>query len=590
MTANSAANDKSVISLSVRFFKYLLSVKKSAAASAVLVVLAPIAGVALLWSFKLIADEVLIGGHIELLPVFAAVYLAAAGAKIVIDYVTQWFETSTVQRIMQLLRADAYAYSISLSPGHPDNPGTGDVLTRLRGDVERTEYLIFTGPLSVLADATAALIYTGLLFYLSWPLTVCALLVLPVFVWLSWRIAPAIRQASLVAREAEGHWMTLAEERLEALPMIQAFNAQGREVRSFDHRSNRARGFEVTALMLQAKQSALIETVAALCGMGVLMLGAHQIAQGALTAGALVAFIGATGSLYAPLRALAKASGRFQHAAAGAERVARLLDTPGRVIDKPGAKALGPVKGRLAFNDVSFAYAQGTRVLDGVSLTVEPGETVALVGQSGSGKSTLIRLALRMQDPGEGSVCIDGTNIRDITLSSLRRAAVPVFQDAFVVNGTIARNIFYGAPNAPYIRMTEAARAAFADRFALASAGGYETPVGARGARLSGGQRQRVALARALLANAPILLLDEATAAVDSETEELIQDALERLAGRRTIVTVAHRLSSVRRADRVIVLENGRIVETGTPAQLLSSASRCRELFAAQLINIGQAA
>ncbi len=581
---------QTVIELFKRFSVYLYSVKGPAIASAALVVLAPLAGAALLWSFKLIIDEVLVGGRIDLLPTFAAVYVAVVAAKIVLEYATQWYEYTAVQRILQVLRTDLYAHSISLTPGHPDNPGTADVLTRLRGDADRTEYLIYTGPLSVLADGTAALVYAGLLFYLSWPLTLCALTVLPFFIWLSWRLAPAIRKASLVSREAESHWMTLAEERLEALPMIQSFGAHEAEAAAFDRRNDRARAYEVMALMLRAKQSVLIEAVAAICGLAVLALGAYQIAQGALTAGALIIFIGAVGSLYAPLRSLAKATGRFEHAAAGAERVARLLDAPSGITEKPGAAVLAPVRGRLSFKDVSFAYSTGAPILDGVSLTIEPGETVALVGPSGSGKSTLIRLALRLQDPQHGSVCIDGKDLRDVTLGSLRRAIVPVFQDAFVVNGTIARNIFYGAPDAPYIRMTEAARAASVDRFALTQAGGYSMPVGHRGSHLSGGQRQRIALARALLSQAPILLLDEATAAVDSETEELIQDALGKFAGRRTVITVAHRLSSVRRADRVIVLEHGKIVEVGTPAQLLSTPSRCRELFAAQLINVSEAA
>lgn len=261
---------------------------------------------------------------------------------------------------MQHLRSGLYAHTLTLSPGHPQSPSTANVLTRLRGDVERTEYLIFTGPLSILADGAAGIVYTGMLLYLSLPLTLCALLVLPAFAWLSWRIAPVIREASLVSRAAEGHWMELAEERLEALPMIQAYGAQNAESKAFEHRSDHARAFEVIALMLQAKQNVLIESVTAICGVAVLALGAHQIAQGTLTAGALVAFIGAVGSLYAPLRALAKVTGRLQHAAAGAQRVAALLDTHTGGDGNSRRKAAKKCAGQTLVQPCEFFLRQGS--------------------------------------------------------------------------------------------------------------------------------------------------------------------------------------------------------------------------------------
>ena len=340
---------------------------------------------------------------------------------------------------------------------------------------------------------------------------------------------------------------------------------------------------EVTSLVLQARQSAFVEVVVAATGLGVLALGAKLISTGAMSVGELVTFIGTVGSLYSPIRSLAKAAGRFQNSAAGAQRIADLLGRQSLVAERASAYALENVRGHIEFRDVHFTYPYGQKVLHGVSLKIEPGETVALVGPSGSGKSSLTRLLLRQNDVSSGSVHLDGVDVRSIKLESLRRVIAPVFQDPLILNGTIEKNIRYGAPGAPEAQVTVASRAAAVDRFAAAK-GGLLTPVGPWGGRLSGGQRQRVALARALLCDAPILLLDEATAGVDSETEEFIQNALDELAGQRTILVVAHRLSSLRRADRVIVIEDGRIVESGTPSELLARGSRCREIFAAQLV------
>jgi ABC-type multidrug transport system fused ATPase/permease subunit len=295
-------------------------------------------------------------------------------------------------------------------------------------------------------------------------------------------------------------------------------------------------------------------------------------------------FIGAVGSLYVPVRSLAKTAGRFQHAAAGAQRIADLLDTPGRVVERPGARRLDYLRGRIDFQGVAFAYPDnGKEVLRGVTLTVEPGQTLAVVGSSGSGKTSLMRLLLRQFDCDRGAILIDGHDIRDLKLSTLRSAIAPVFQDAAIFSGTIEKNIRYGAPGAPAALVADAARAAAVLAFASGKEG-MLTTVGSRGAKLSGGQRQRIALARALLTEAPIILLDEATSGVDSETEEFIHDALDRISGQRTIILVAHRLSTVRRADNVVVIEDGQLVEQGTPGLLLSRRSRCRDLFAAQLV------
>ena len=566
-----------------RFLPYVLAIKRMAVLNLVLVLVSPLIGAGLLWSFKMLFDEVLVAGRSDLLATFAVTYAIAASAKIAVDYAAQYVEANAIEAIVLALRSDLYNHVLSLSPGSLGNTTSGDVLTRLQGDTIRTETLIYTAPVLAFSDAAATLIYLGLLTYLNWQLTLCTLAALPVIVVLVNRISPLVRRASQLSRRADSHWMSLAEERLSAVPVVHAFSAEAREAQSFWQRCAKVRRMEVKSLVLQARQSALVELVVAVAGLAVVGMGALLIRSGLMTIGELVTFIGTVGSLYTPIRSLAKAAGRFQNSAAGAQRVAELLDRPSLVADKPFAHALQKVRGAIAFQDVHFSYPNGQKVLHGVSFKIEPGETVALVGPSGSGKTSLARLLLRHSDPASGVVRLDGLDVREIALTSLRHAIAPVFQDAMILNGTIEKNIRYGAPGVPRAEVTIAAQAAAVDRFAFAK-GGLLAPVGPGGARLSGGQRQRVALARALLCKAPVLLLDEATAGLDSETEELIQEALIKLARQRTILVVAHRLSSVCRADRVIVLEDGRIVETGKPTELLAAKSRCRELFSAQLV------
>jgi ABC-type multidrug transport system fused ATPase/permease subunit len=574
-----------VLSLLNRFLPYVLAIKRQALVNVVLLLIAPLISAALLWSFKLLIDEVFIAGRGELFVVVAGLYAAAAAIKIAVEYIAQHVEANAIESIVLAIRSDLYAHLLSLSPGTLDKTTSGDLLARLEGDTVRAETLVYTAPLLALADTAATVIFVGLLFLLNWQLTLCTLAALPIIIWIVHHYAPLVRKASELSRKGESHWMSLAEERLSAIPLVQAFSAGKREEGAFRHRAGKVRRMEARSQILQAQQSAWVEAVVAFAGLGILMLGAGLIERGTLTIGGLVTFIGTVGSLYSPVRSLAKTAGRFQHAAAGAERVVRLLDTQSLVRERKVARRLDDIRGRIEFENVHFAYPEtGRSVLCGLSFKVEPGKTLAVVGPSGSGKTSLIRLLLRQYDCDRGVIRIDGHDIRDLTLSTIHKAISPVFQDAMVFSGTIERNIRYGAPGVPADRVAGAARAAAVLNFASAK-GGLVVPVGSHGSRLSGGQRQRVALARALLTRSPVLLLDEATAGIDSETEELIQDALEALSGHRTIVVVAHRLSTVRRADQVVVVENGRIVEEGPPSSLFGGQSRCRQLFAAQLIH-----
>jgi ATP-binding cassette subfamily B protein len=567
-----------------RFMPFALAIWPRALLAALLVLLNPLLGVALLWLTKELIDQVFIAQQIDRLPFFAAAYISLVTANALLGYATTRIETGVIEQIVQDVRVNLYRHLTSVSPGSLGKYSVGELLAHLSADVERVELLIFSGPLSVVANLTSALFFTFFLLLLSWPLTLCALLATPLLAFLSLYLSPRVRRASKIARRKATAWMSLAEERLGAAPLIHAFTAKEAEITGFQTRVAEGRRAELRTISIQAWLSLLIELSAASIGLLVLVVGAYQAHSGAVTVGALVAFLGSVGSLYSPIRSLANASSRFQRSAAGAQRVAELLDTPSLIAERPSALPLTQVRGSLEFRNVRFAYEGGPEVIRGVSFRIEPGETVAIVGPNGSGKSTLIRLALRLQDCSGGAVLVDGKDVREVTLDSLRHAVSTVFQEPYVLRGSIADNIRYGSPNASGGSMLKAAQVARVDAFADNMRNGYESPAGPHGGRLSGGQRQRIALARALVRDAPILLLDEATTSVDSESEELIQDALERLAGHRTILLVAHRLSSVRRADRVIVVENGVVVETGTPAKLLGPRTRYRNLFASQLV------
>jgi ATP-binding cassette subfamily B protein len=571
-----------VLALARRFAPALAMSGRAAIVVVVLALASPLSSIALIYLGKLVTDQVVVAGSLERAPAYALAAALLVALKLGLDYATTRLEAGIVESVFVALRTMLYRKLISLSPGSLRR-GTGDQLARLSGDVERTELLIFTGPLTVAADLAAVIYFSGFLFLLSWKLSLCAFAALPLLALASLRLAPRVRRASRVARHRAGAWMSLAEERLNAVAMVRIFGAEEREAAAFAARCAVARRAELRAVAVQAWHALAVDAALAL-GIGlVLALGAYEIAAGALTIGTLVAFAGAVGSLYDPARGLARASARFQRAAAGAQRVADLLDTPSLVREPTAPRPLRSIRGVVEFRSVGFSHPGGEEVLHGVTLKLMPGETLALVGPSGAGKSTVAALAMRLYDPTSGAILLDGVDLRELSFATLRRAFAAAFQEPFVFSGSIAENICYGAGEVLSRDMVAAAQIARVDAFAGARAGGYLSQVGARGSQLSAGQRQRIALARAFLRDAPVLILDEATASVDSETEELIQEALAKRSGNRTTLVIAHRLSSLSSADRAAFLEDGRVVEVGRPKTLLAASSRCRSLFAPQI-------
>jgi subfamily B ATP-binding cassette protein MsbA len=386
------------------------------------------------------------------------------------------------------------------------------------------------------------------------------------------RTGRRVRTVTHWSQEAQEHMSHVAGEAFSGHRIVKAFGAESREASKFGVAARALYRANLKVTRVLSLLPPLMEFLGGLAIAGALWYGTREIASGRLTPGEFTLFVAALLMMYGPVKKLSRVNANLQQAVAAAERIFQLLDEHTEVAEKPGAPVLAPFSRAIEFRDVMFGYedGHGRNTLRGVSFTVQAGQMIAVVGRSGAGKSTLINLLPRFYDVTGGAILIDGQDIRDVTLSSLRAEIGIVTQDTVLFDDTIAANIAYGAPAAARPAIEAAARAAHAHDFIVALPEGYDTRIGERGQRLSGGQRQRLAIARALLRNSPILILDEATSSLDSESERLVQDALATLLLNRTSFVIAHRLSTVRRADAIIVLERGRIVEVGRHDELVS--------------------
>jgi ATP-binding cassette, subfamily B, bacterial MsbA len=497
--------------------------------------------------------------------------------KNVFAYVSEFGLNSIGLAMVRDLRQDAYRAILAQSTRYSAESSSGELMSRLLSDAEQIQSAFGSRLADFVQGTLTMLLVLVYVFSLNSELALAVLLVTPVLVVpivLNFR---TLRRTGLSARERIGEMGALLGETLRGHRLIKTFAMEDFEAERFA-RSNR-RYFEASRqnMRLQALNSPLMEVLA---GMGlalVFVYAAGQIRSGQMTVGGLLSFLAAIMMLYKPLKDVTKTNIVLQVALAAADRLFAVIDGENELVEKPDARELPPFSSALRYESVAFTY--GTEpVLAGVDLTIGRGETVALVGSSGAGKTTLVNLLPRLYDPTGGRVTLDGVDLRDATLRSLRRQIGLVTQETILFDTTVRENIAYGERSPSDERVRAAARAACADDFIERLPGGYDSAVGEGGGRLSGGQRQRLAIARAIYKDAPILILDEATSQLDSESEALVARALANLMRGRTTLVIAHRLSTVRRADRIVVLDGGRIVEEGTHAELLTRRGLYRRL------------
>jgi subfamily B ATP-binding cassette protein MsbA len=521
--------------------------------------------------------------------IVAYALVASTVLKGVFDYTGTYLVNHAGFGMITNLRNDLYNSVLRRSAAFFQTHATGTLISTIINDIERVQFAMS----SILAEflqqfftfAFTAVLVVILGGKLAWVLVIF----IPIIIFSAVRIGRRVRSTTRTGQDQLADVQNILHETITGNRIVKAFGMESWEVARFRKAAQRLFRANLRSVAAAAISSPLMDIFGAVAIALLLLLGRAQIAHHELTLGAFIAFVAAVLSMYNPVRKFAVFNNSFQQALGASSQLFTFMDAEDVVVEKPRAKALPPFSRSVRFEEVCFSYQSdgedSREILRGIDLEVKRGEILAVVGSSGAGKSTLVHLLPRFFDVTAGRILVDGHDVRDVTLASLRSQIGIVTQDTVLFNDTVRNNIAYGQPHVPLKDVEAAARAALAHDFILALPSGYDTVIGERGVRLSGGERQRLAIARALLKNAPILILDEATSALDSESEALVQSALHNLMSGRTVFVIAHRLSTVRRANRIVVIENGTIAEIGAHEELMQQVGTYRRLYELQFAN-----
>jgi len=506
--------------------------------------------------------------HVALLAALATILIAAIDA--VASYVDNYFTESAGQYVAHDLRMRVFHHLQRLSLGYYSTHSTGNLLSTITTDIQTIQGFASSSTLDIFVDLLTIVSMLFLMFWLNWDFTLIALAVTPFLLFFVSRFKRAVKKATHAVRKEQAEIVAVVQQGLEAMQVIKAFSEEKLEEEHLSAVSQATVSAALAARRVKSLLSPVVAITVAACTAVVLWRGAYLILAGAMTVGALTVYLAYLTKFFKPVKDLATTTNAIAQAAVGVDRIRAILETDEMIPQRSDAIEPRNIKGEIVFDHVAFAYKDNPQVLSDVSFRIKPGQFVGIVGPTGAGKSTVVSLIPRFYDVTAGSVMLDGQDVREYKIHPLRDQIGYVLQDTVLFRGSILENIAFGRPKATRAEIIEAARLANADEFISRMPNGYDTMVGERGLTLSGGQRQRIGIARVMVRNSPILLLDEPTAALDTESERLVIDALEKLMRGRTVITIAHRLTTIRDADQILVIAGGVVAESGTHEQLIA--------------------
>lgn len=534
------------------------------------------------WLRDLIGPMLNSGARLHVAFVAALAFVAIAIFQSIASYIDNYYTESVGQWVAHDLRMRTYHHLQTLSLRYYDTHASGTILSTITADIQTIQGFASSSTLDILVDMLTIVCMLGLMFWLNWDFTLIALAITPFLLFFVSRFKKAVKTATHEVRKEQSEIVAVVQQGLESMRAVQAFGREQTEEDMLKTVSQATVSAALKARSVKSLLSPVVNITVAVCTALVLWRGAALILHDRLTVGELTVYLAYLSKFFKPVKDLATTTNAIAQAAVGAERVRSILDTDAAIPEKPNAIAPPSLAGEIEFDSVAFGYDPANPILTNLSCHIKPGQFVGVVGPTGSGKSTLVGLIPRFYDVQSGSVRIDGVDVRDYRLKAIRRQIGYVLQDTILFRGTILENIAFGRVNATKEDIIAAAKLANADEFISAMPLGYETMVGERGSTLSGGQRQRIGIARVMVRNSPILLLDEPTAALDSEAEKLVIEALERLMKGRTVIMIAHRLSTIRDADQIIVIAAGAVAESGTHDELMQRNGIYAELHRTQ--------
>lgn len=573
----------------LRVLRYLLRCRVRLVAALVCSGLVAAMTGAYAWLVRPVLDGIFIAKDQTLLVILPVLIFGVSVLKAVFNYGQAYLINYVGNRVVTDIREELFSQLMRMPVSYHDDHTSGRLMSHIFNDVS----LMANAGAGVLREifqqGLTCLVLVGVLFYQNWKLAAVTIVVAPLSIYTIVRRGKRLRTLATRGQEKVGDMSSAVQESLAGIRVVKAFGQEDREAERFRRINRSFFGVSMKAIQVSSISASLLELTGVLGVAAIIWYGGYLVISGAMTAGAFFSFMTAMFLAYSPLRRLGTSNNSIQQALAGAERVFAVLDLPNETVQDRGRTKLPVIRRSLDFRGVSFRYEGHDRpALSNVNLTVRAGEVVALVGSSGSGKTTLVSLVPRFYDPTEGAVLLDGRDLRDGTLASLRAQIGIVSQETVLFDDSVKNNIAYGRPDATNDEIEAAARAAYAHEFIRRLPKGYETMIGEDGVKLSGGERQRLAIARAILRDPPIVILDEATSALDSESERIVQMAISNVMKNRTTLVIAHRMSTIQSADRIVVMDQGRIVEIGTHAELLAREGVYHRLHTLQFQDVAR--